>query len=203
MAGRPKRRAMIDELERRTREEFGDEPEATHLDYVVRWVASGGTVIGLLADMGDVVSDVKRAMLMSYLELQYGAEVSRRMSEARIEGAHSMVEDAAEIVEGTKPYKDDIALSKLRADTKNFIASRWNRAVYGEPKAGVAVQVNLGSAFLDALRRQSERARLSSSPARAFVSDGAEQAALPAGSSAIVPAIADEAQDVTFEVLST
>jgi hypothetical protein len=181
---------MIAELERRTREEYEDEPEATHLDYVVRWVESGGTVIGLLADMNETVEDVKRAMLMDYLEQQYGAEVSRRMSEARIEGAHSMVEDAAEIVEDTRADKDEIALSKLRADTKTFIAGRWNRQAYGEPKQGVQLQINMGSAFLDALRRRASEARVASAHSRAFSNDGAEISALPEGSSAIVPAIA-------------
>lgn len=193
---------MIAELERRTREEYDDE-QATHLDYVVRWVASGGTVIGLLDDMGQ---GVKRGMLMDYLEQQFGAEVSRRMSDARIEGAHSMVEDAAEIVEGTRADKDEIALSKLRADTKTFIAGRWNRQAYGEPRAGAQVQINIGSAFLEALRRRAGAARVVAAPERAFRSEGAEISALPAGdqaSSAIDPAIAQPAQDVSFEIIES
>jgi hypothetical protein len=200
MAGKPLRRAMIAELERRTREEFNDEQEATHLDYVVRWVESGGTVIGLLKDMNQ---GVQRGMLMDYLEKQYGAEVSRRMSEARIEGAHAMVEDGAEIVDNARADKDSIALAKLRADTKAWIAGRWNRQAYGEPKQGAQVQINIGSAFLDSLRRRAESTRLDAQRARAFTSDSAEISALPEGSSAIVPAIAAPNDEVSFEILES
>lgn len=194
---------MIAELERRTREEFEDDPDATHLDYVVGWVESGGTIVGLLEEMGDGM--YRRAMLMKYLEAQYGAEVTRRMNDARVEGAHAMVEDAAEIVDNARADKDSIALAKLRSDSKNFLASRWNRAAYGEPKAGIALQVNLGSAFLDSLRRANQ-AQLDSRRSPAFRSDsGAEESAHLTKSgeqAAIAGAIASEAQDVTFEVLS-
>lgn len=190
---------MIAELERRTREEF-DNDEATHLDYVVQWVEGGGTVVGLLAAMDQ---DVKRGMLMKYLEQQYGAEVSRRLSEARVEGAHALVEDAAEIVEEARADKDSIALAKLRADTKTWIAGRWNRQAYGEPKQGVQLQINMGSAFLEALRRRAEEARVETNRARAFRSDGADSSAHLEGTSAIAGAIAQPAQDVSFEILES
>lgn len=201
MAGRPKRKAMVAELERLTRAEFGEEP-ATHLDFVVEWTESGRMINELLDLLSVAAGDeVKRSMLMRYLNDTFdGAE--RRVADARVEGAHALVEDAFEVLEDVGADKDQVARAKAQAEMRQWLAGKWNRGAYGEPKAGVNVQLNLGSAFLDSLRRQAQSSRLSATPARAFSSVGAEGSALPAGSSAIVPAIADEAQDVTFEVLS-
>lgn len=196
---------MIDELERRTREEYEDEAEGgTVLDYVVRWQESGQTLTALCLEISDKIGlEVNRGALTRYLGETFGDVADVRLERARRVGAHAIAEGNIDIVEDVSASKEAIARAKLQTDVRSWVAGKWNRADYGEPKAGVAVQVNLGSAFLDSLRRQSERARLEVANARALHSDGADPSALPAGSSAIVPAIADEAQDVTFEVLSS
>jgi hypothetical protein len=201
MAGRPLRRAMIAELERRTREEF-DDPTATTLDYVVSWVEGGRTLVGLLNEMTHL-GDIKRGMLTRYLSDEFGDDAQLRLVSARMVGADALVEDGLEGVENSRSDKDSIALAKLKSDSKQWLAGKWNRAVYGEPKAGVAVQINMGSAFLESLRRQAERGRVESSRPRAFVSPANDLPALVESSSAIAPAIAEEAQDVTIEVVES
>ena len=49
MAGKPKRRAMIAELEKRTRQRFDENEEGEHtpLDYVCDYIEDRGTLIGL------------------------------------------------------------------------------------------------------------------------------------------------------------
>ena len=49
MPGRPRTRAMIARLDELTRAAFPDQPDATHLEYVEHWLASGHT-LNALAD---------------------------------------------------------------------------------------------------------------------------------------------------------
>ena len=196
---------MIAELERLTRAEFGDEP-ASHLDFVVEWTESGRLIKDLLVLLSDAAGDeVGRAMLMRYLDENF-PDVTRRLADARVEAAHALVEDAVDALENVGADRDQVARAKAQADMRQWLAGKWNRGAYGEPKAGVAVQINMGGAFLESLRRQAERARQVSSPARAFRSDSVESTHLTSGEPeqrAIVGAIEQPTEDVTFEVLST
>lgn len=52
-----------------------------------------------------------------------------------------------------EPTSNEIQARKLITDTNKWVASHWNRAVYGQQHAGINVQVNLGVNALDALRK--------------------------------------------------
>jgi hypothetical protein len=148
MAGQPKRRAMLAELERRTREELGD--ESTHLDYAEYWLESGKTMYDLARSIsGALGMQVMYASLNRYIE-SLSENARDRLSHARARGAHPLVEQAISIT-SRKIVKEDVPLAKLRADTRLRVAAMWNRDEFGAKPS--QVNINLNTLHIDALRQ--------------------------------------------------
>lgn len=185
MAGRPLRRALIAEIEKRARAHFEDEDlpqdeRASHLDYIISWVQDGNTVLQLANEVKESTGlPISSQQLGRYIrDFPQGAE---RVQEARQQGAHSMVDQAIDIVDNAAPERDAVRKAQAQASVRTWVAERWNRKDLGAPK-GPAVQISINTMHLDALRRRSNAsAQLTHHP---------------------VPALqaATEPEDVSFEV---
>lgn len=200
MAGNPKKNAMRAELERRTRTEFPDEPEATTLDYVCRWLADGKTFRSLCRDLG-----VSAPMVYDSLNHAFGSDTVRaEFAKAREVGAHQLVDEAIEIADDAPP--EEAALANLRVRARQWTAERWNRRELGVDKGGsVSVSLSLGQLMINALvappppapgleeSKQDILAPTRDTPT-AQLGEGS-----PAGESAIASAIAEEAEVLSIE----
>lgn len=168
MAGRPKRRVLMGELERRTREEFADESGeciATHLDYAVSWVASGKTIRALAEDIAATLGEsMSREFVSRYFHTAFGDEANQRLTEARARGAHALVEEAQAIVDAAPEQREALQKAKMRADMRTWLSERWNREEFGAPK-GAHLQIDVAQLHINAMRahsvkRSAERAEL-------------------------------------------
>lgn len=168
MAGRPLRRAMIAEIERRARAHFEDEDlpqdqRASHLDYIVSWVQDGNTVLQLANEIAEKLSlPITSQQLGRYIrDFPDGAS---RVQEARQQGAHSMVDQAIDIVDKAPADRDAVRKAQAQANVRTWVAERWNRKDLGAPK-GPAIQVSINTMHLDALRRRAAVAQVTHLPA--------------------------------------
>jgi hypothetical protein len=156
MAGQPRKRAMILELEQRTRSYFEDD-EHTVLDYVVAWTEEGGTLVKLAAEIAEDVrecKDLTSGQISTYLRSVFGeAQVKPRLDLARARGAHALAEKNLEATQLVK-FKDDVPAAKLKSDQVAWIAGKWNRPDFGEPRAGMNVNINIAQLHLDAMRQR-------------------------------------------------
>jgi hypothetical protein len=135
---------MIAELERRTRDELG--PDATHLDYAVHWVESGGTILALAEEIG-----VRRQALSGYLHRTF-SDALERLERARPSCAHAMVEQAVQLIDDADTSsREELAHAKMRADVRTWLASRLHREAYGDAK-GATVSISIGSMHLGAIK---------------------------------------------------
>jgi len=146
MAGSPKKRQLKLDLEQRTRSEFPDDPEATHLDYVARWQADGRLLRDLCAEL-----DVSTGLLQDYLRSTFGAEqVRETLARAREAGAHQLAEEVVEKADAATD-KDDVPAARLQVDARKWLAEKWNRREFGTDK-GTTVNLSIGSLMLEALQ---------------------------------------------------
>lgn len=162
MAGQPKRRAMVAELERRTREEFGEEG-GTHLDYVEQWLESGRTLYSLAQSIGGTIGmQVMYATLKRHID-SIAADAGDRIIHARASGAHALVEQSIGISNGRMSQPIDAQRAKLRADTRLRVAALWNRDEFGQ-KPGVGVTINVNGLHLDALTHRPPQVAIVAAP---------------------------------------
>jgi AraC-like DNA-binding protein len=146
MAGSPKKKALRIELERRTREEWPDELERTHLDYVADWQANGKTLRSLCDQLA-----VSPNMLHTHLRDTYGVGTVRDvLARAREAGAHLFAEESIDIADAAT--EDDVQVARLQVSTRQWVAERWNPKELGGQK-GANLIVNVGSLMLEALRQ--------------------------------------------------
>lgn len=178
IAGRPKRRAMIGELERLTREFFdvetADNPHS-HLDYAIAQIESGIPIAGLARSIaGTTGLDIQRHVLSKYLH-DSQPDADERLAKARPTMAHAMAEDALGIVDEKVYDKLDVARNALRARTREGLAKMFNPEFNQNRQP--TVQVNIGTLHLDALRSPTltPHARVSLMPA--IVADSADAVA--------------------------
>jgi hypothetical protein len=159
MAGRPKFRAMVAELERLAREEEFD----SVLEFAVAWVESGKTLTDLAHKVGIALSmQVERAKVSQYL-YNLSDDAKLRIASARKEGAHGLAEGTMHL---EARDKDEAAAARVKMTAAQFLASAWNRDEFGQQKPGVNITLNANSMHLDALRvravgdEESERERV-------------------------------------------
>ncbi len=164
MAGQPKRRAMLAELERRTREEF--DGDATHLDFAEHWLSNGKS----LQDLADAVGAARETLRRYLLELD--AKAGERLDRARARGAHSLVDKATTAFDGIVAFKpsDDITLAKSKSDMQLRVAALWNRDEFGA-KPPASVNITFNTLHLDALRIRPATVTVEQQPAIAGAID--------------------------------
>lgn len=147
MAGHPITARMAVELRRRTAERFADSPSATPLDYVADYVAAGSTLTALARELG-----VSHSLVMDWLRRQHGADTVREtMRAARETGAHVLVEQGLDIADAATA--ETVNVARLQVSTRQWVAERWNARELASKPANVALQVNVGTLMLDALRQ--------------------------------------------------
>lgn len=172
MAGRPRRQALIIELEKRTREwaQTHDEEQAgiyDHLDYAESWIASGKTLTKLADDIGESVGfELSRDMLKRYLSEGRKDEANKRLAEARNDGAFGLVDQAMQLVDDANTSdKEKLTKAKMQAETRLWAAERYNKRDLGKA-ADVQINLNMNTLHLDALRvRELEREQQKAVPA--------------------------------------
>lgn len=149
MAGQPKKRAIREELDRRTRELFDAEEGHTALDYAECLVASGMSIRKLAQALSDTLGwEVNREMLRRYLMSLDEAHYADRMKAAQEHGAHAYAEDSIDILDSASPDEASLAAAKSRA--RQWIAEKWNRREFGRD-ASVNVSINAATLMLQAL----------------------------------------------------
>ena len=149
MAGSPLKRQMIARV-----------ADAGGVEVIAERVASGETLAAIADELG-----CRRENLVRWL---YSDEDRATLiREARARAADALVEQTIAIADTASPAEAQLA--RLRIDTRQWIASRWNRAEYGQDKTP-AVQINLGSLHLDALRHVRENRIIDVSPVESTTS---------------------------------
>lgn len=127
----------------------------------------GEAVMGMLEE-GKAIARICAATGLGKKALTEWLEAPERAalaSRARARAADALVAESLEIVDEAGTIDPEtlervvtseaIQHAKLRATTRQWIAERWNRDVYGAPKT--TVQVNIGQLHLDALRAVGSR----------------------------------------------
>ena len=136
MTGMPKKRQM-----QRTILKWGGE------DWMLNEIASGVSVV-------ELSKRLKRSRGEIYKYFNETPERKARFAEARKTSAHSLVEDATEIVDETEgaQMQVEVTSAKERAGHRRWLAERYNREDYGAPDPTIQVQVNVATLHLDALK---------------------------------------------------
>ncbi len=158
MAGQPRKRAMVAELEERA----AAADSSTILEYVEDWVSSGGTLLQLAESTSSSAQvDITRHMVSKYVHsLPGGPEM---LSRARKDGGDGLADQAIEIVDREAESKEQIASNKNAAEMRLKMAGFWNPS-YQPQQKGVNVQLTFGQLHLDALRHRSVIANVVSPP---------------------------------------
>lgn len=201
MAGNPRRRALIAELERRTRELFEDDASKTHLDYAIDWIEGGRSILDLYREIeSEKKIGISRGSLHRYFnDFEPGAE--KKLNDARARGAYAIVDDTIEIADEKVSSSEDAARARNQIASRQWVAERFSRTAFGQQRQGVQVNVTAAGLHLDALR---VRVTVDDAPARE--SDMSQIDTLQTdtlGSGAIAGAIASEAEVVSIEPAST
>ncbi len=160
MAGQPKRRAMIEQLEIRSADYFDVDPidiaigkaePPTTLDYVAAWIEDGRTLKELAFEIGTTLGyEVGRERIAAYLRSEY-ANAETALANARARASHSMAEDAIGIVDAPADSTVEVSRNAARARARQWIAERYNPKDFGSQK-GVNVAVSITSLHLAALQ---------------------------------------------------
>lgn len=152
MAGQPKRRAMVEALEARTREYFEDDPTQTILDYVACWIEDGKTIDQLATQL-----DCPPQWISRSLRNRFGEEATdARLVASRARASHQIAEAALTLSDAPAETSVDVARNGLGARTRQWLAERWNPQQYGQ-RQQTNVAISITSLHLDALRHASTR----------------------------------------------
>ncbi len=151
MAGSPLKRAMLAQLTRLAAE-IG--PDALPEDAVLVRVASGETLKSIAATLSQWAGvRIPSSVIGDYMNA--APERKAKLAKARRDSAPALVEDAIAILDDADLDRDAIARAKAQADIRTWLASRYDRATFGNDNtAQVSVNVSLGGLHLDALRRR-------------------------------------------------
>jgi AcrR family transcriptional regulator len=117
------------------------EAEATYA--VVRHILDGLTMTAVAKAL-----NCSRGLLYTWATTKKHPERWTAIEEARKIAAHGLVDDAQAILDESNPAM--IAVDRERAKLKQWMASRYNRAAYGEDRANV-VSLSIGDLHIAAL----------------------------------------------------
>lgn len=118
---------------------------------IVDRIASGETVAQIAKDFHRPDGIPISRAFFSIL-LHKDPERSKRVYEARTEGAAAMVDHALTLVDAAPADRDSVNKAKVQAETRLKIAGLIDRPNWGEQKQQLNVQVNVADLHLDALR---------------------------------------------------
>ena len=130
--------------QRKTREMLAKIRAAGGAGWLLARVAEGRTLISLAAELG-----VSRQIVSGLLNSDEHADALKK---AREQAAAVLAEESLAIADSARP--EDERVCRLQVDTRRSIASKWDRAGYGD-QAPAAVQVDVRVLHIDALRRMS------------------------------------------------
>jgi len=162
MAGHSRRAAVLAELERRTRDTFGeadddsaDTPAPTPLDYVCHWLENAGTLKALAAEIeAKLHVEVSPSFLQRCLWARHGeGETDSAISQARVRASHMYAEDALAIVDEPADTQVEVSRAASRARSRQWLAEKYNPRAFGASKEA-NVTINIGSMHLAALQAQ-------------------------------------------------
>ena len=147
MAGRPKRREMLQKIEVKAAE-----ADMTLAEFVYDFVASGRTLVDLADHTGYSRSHISR-------HLNNIPEVREALERARLEAADALAEQtikladdlAARLDRGEEVKNERIAVLREQTSGRKWWAATANPGRYGKPDTNITI--NLGDLHLDALRK--------------------------------------------------
>jgi hypothetical protein len=141
---------MVAELERLAAE-MGE--GMTAIDYVCERTAGGDTLIEICRDVGKTIGhNLQGGTLSSWINTDQ--ERRAKIQAARAIGAISLAEQGMEMIDDADESREAIAKAKASAEYRQWLASKWNRPMFGADVAQVQVNVSTGSLLLDALRQR-------------------------------------------------
>lgn len=115
------------------------------IDYICERVIAGDTIKTIAHGLG-----CGERMIYKYIQHEDNNIAYR---EARRLAADALVEQGQDIIDNADvDTSASVAKAKAQADYRRWRAGSDNREVYGGPQPAAAVQINLGSDFLGALR---------------------------------------------------
>jgi hypothetical protein len=153
MAGRPKKRKALAEIDKRGGE-----------DYLKQYLLSGGTILKLARELdldrgylhqlltkhetfGRAIEAVREDAADAHAEM--GNEVMRRLREER-KNERNNADPGSKQAEISAL---DVSIAREEVAQHRFIASAWNQKRYGARANQTSVTLNLGDMHLDALRK--------------------------------------------------
>lgn len=140
MAGKPLARALTASIATAAQAESVDP-----LTFICNRIAGGQSLSALAREL-----NAPRSAMSTYANGLPGAKEALRV--ARAEGAHAMVDEARDLLDGVELERDAITVAKAKVELLLWQAARLNQTEFGETKQQVNVQVNVGSLSLDAMR---------------------------------------------------
>jgi len=153
LAGTPKRWAIIKALRQLAVEHF-EEPDASVLEYIGSWVASGKTKKALCEELSLALGwEPSNPALNLALETECGADtLDARLSLARKRSAQDLVDATVSLADSAPLSPQDAQKVRNQIAARQWLAERRDRATFGTDK-GASVHVTIGALHLDALRQ--------------------------------------------------
>jgi len=153
---------MLRELERRTREYFGDADASetadrpTHLDFICDWLSSGRTLRELARELATAAGFGERdffGVLGNYAQ-HCEPNAEERIRAARLAGSLYFAEEVADIADEKIETKAEAARQRNRMHSRQWLAGAMNPELRPgkSNNVNVAIGGNVGALMLDAFR---------------------------------------------------
>lgn len=111
----------------------------------------------------NICNDYKELPAVGYVRkwLFEDEKLKEAYFEAQKIGSEKILDELIDIADGSDKqsaaFQDDVQRSQLRISTRKYLLERWHRERYGERnKAGVQVNIDLGKAMMEGLKRVEE-----------------------------------------------
>jgi hypothetical protein len=117
----------------------------------LRW----GGVRPLLKNMPKEVGPMSTGVFYAWLK-ETPERASKWQMVQEIQGS-TWAEEALEIVDGADP--ETVQVARLQADTRRWLAERFNRKQFGKPEITATVGITIGDEFLESLKKVEEWAK--------------------------------------------
>lgn len=155
MTGRPRVEALKNVLDHRVAAEPED---ITHLEYVAQRIEGGELMQDiaeeLIAEAGVVLQP---STLNAYLTRAFGEPGQDRIAEARRKSAYVLGEETVRVIRNAPNDRDGISRATAESKALGWLASKFNRPVFGETPAVSIDASRHEHLHLDSLRRLSPR----------------------------------------------